>query len=667
MSSSNRILKQMLRYFADRQPVEAEPIWIPALWNECGYEKVLEESNGEILVEPNGFIARHLQYLYDLSAGYLYTDHTDLDNSVIYCSLLRYSCAWDYHHTGVIQSGTFLRFTFLLPLLKRMGTNILYLLPLTRYSEMYRKGDLGSPYAVYSLFALDEHLHDPLLDGMEHLTLNDELTALVEACHLLDIKVVLDLIPRVIARDNALLEEHPDWMYWIDKEAFADFRPPAIPELDFFTECTPDKLETVYRSGETIGFLQKFRLPPNELQPALWEELKERARVTGEPLLELVESEMGITPAPAHSDWINDVQPIWTDIAFYRLYKDFSPQVRPFLPPDQAPYVLFDTIKCNLYPGEEPNAELWELLIEAARFQLNTYGIDGFRIDIGHVLPVPLLDSMFRTIKEIKPSAILISEDLFNRNHRKAAQTGYNIMLGSGWNIMTDISAENMLGYLKELPELQIHVFACSETADTPRITSRGGKKLSRLMTMFNFFLPNGIPYLTTGMEMFEEQPLNCGLGDNTGGADIPKAFFNNMAINWTAGQTMLPLLEELNRFRKEQAELLKPEYFFIPDPQGDIILYAYYYRNRLLAFCFNLSPDKEQQLNTELILPSSKQTELLINSYPGRGNPRNEDGVYRLQPHQAIALSMTQIYSFREEKHNELSGKYGRLTGSVA
>ncbi|WP_235775560.1 MULTISPECIES: hypothetical protein [Paenibacillus] len=71
------------------------------------------------------------------------------------------------------------------------------------------------------------------------------------------------------------------------------------------------------------------------------------------------------------------------DIAFYRLYKDFSPQVRPFLPPDQAPYVLFDTIKCNLYPGEEPNAELWELLIEAARFQLNTYGIDGFRIDIG--------------------------------------------------------------------------------------------------------------------------------------------------------------------------------------------------------------------------------------------------------------------------------------------
>lgn len=132
---------------------------------------------------------------------------------------------------------------------------------------------------------------------------------------------------------------------------------------------------------------------------------------------------------------------------------------------------------------------------------------------------------MFKVIKDIKPTAILISEDLFNRNHREAARTGYNVMLGSGWNIMTDIRVERLEEYLRELPELQIHVFACSETADTPRITSRGGMELARLMTVFNYFLPNGIPYLTTGMEVYEEQPLNCGLGDNTGGADIPKAF----------------------------------------------------------------------------------------------------------------------------------------------
>jgi len=151
-----------------------------------------------------------------------------------------------------------------------------------------------------------------------------------------------------------------------------------------------------------------------------------------------------------------------------------------------------------MYPGSEPNQELWDMLVEAIEFNLHTYGIDGFRIDIGHVLPVALLEEMFRRIKKIRPNAILISEDLFNRNHRKAASTGYNIMLGSGWNIMTDISVETLQAYLKELPELAIHVFACSETTDTPRITSRGGIPLARMMSVFNSLLPNAVPFLTT-------------------------------------------------------------------------------------------------------------------------------------------------------------------------
>ncbi|MFC6647738.1 hypothetical protein [Paenibacillus rhizoplanae] len=186
----------------------------------------------------------------------------------------------------------------------------------------------------------------------------------------------------------------------------------------------------------------------------------------------------------------------------------------------------FDTIKCNDYPGEEPNWELWDVLEQAVRFNLEKYGIDGFRIDIGHVLPIPLLTRIFDTVKEMNPNALLISEDLFNRNHRKAANTGYNIMLGSGWNVMTEITKENLVSFLEELPELNIHVFACAETADTPRITSRGGVGVARMIAVFNQFLPNAIPYVTTGYEMNEEQPLNCGLGDNTNGEEISRAFF---------------------------------------------------------------------------------------------------------------------------------------------
>lgn len=644
-------LRHMYRFLASRQREELPSIWIPEIWNECRYPDILNTKNNEIEVQPVPFFLHHLNYLFQLSQSHAFSEGRNLDRSVIYSSLVRYSAAWDYNHDGSVQSGTFLRFMILLPLLKKMGVNILYLLPVTRYSQMHWKGDVGSPYAVHSLFELDPELHDPLLDGIPEFTLHDEMGSLVEACHLLGMKVVVDFIPRVTARDSEIIEEHPDWVYWIGKEHLDGFTPPHIPELGFFEECTPDKLETVYRSADTSSFLSKFSPPPNELNPLLWQCLKQRARQSGEQLLSLVETEMGITTAPAHSDWINDVQPIWTDIAFYRLYKDVSPQVRHLIQPGQPPYVLFDTIKCNMYPGSEPNQELWDMLVEAIEFNLHTYGIDGFRIDIGHVLPVALLEEMFRRIKKIRPNAILISEDLFNRNHRKAASTGYNIMLGSGWNIMTDISVETLQAYLKELPELAIHVFACSETADTPRITSRGGIPLARMMSVFNSFLPNAVPFLTTGMEVNEEQPLNCGLGDNTGGADIPRAFFNRLSINWTHPLPMIPLLNRLYSCKNQLDYLVQPHNFFIPNPQGEVLMYAYLYGGELLVGCFNLSPDEPQTVSMDAVYPVSKGWTVLIDS---RADSESEpaqlhsavdrQGEWLLQPYQGMIFYHPQI-----------------------
>ncbi|MNJ29237.1 Alpha-1,4-glucan:maltose-1-phosphate maltosyltransferase [compost metagenome] len=644
-------LKQIHRFLMSNRRKEVEAIWIPSLWNQCGYTNVQDEHDGEIQVHPFDFIVHHLQYLFDSSSQYHLAETRNLDESVIYCSLVRYTTAWDYGHTGVLASGTFLRTMILLPLLKKMGVNILYLLPVTRYSSLNLKGDIGSPYAVHNLFELDFHLHDSLLDGMKDFTLHDEMAALVEACHLLDIKVVVDFIPRVTARNSVVIEEHPDWVYWIYLDQLEGFCPPNIPELGFFEECTPDKLDTIYRSDETADFLDKFSLPPNELDSALWESLKVRAKQTGEELLTLVEEEMGITTSPAHSDWINDVQPIWTDITFYRLFKDLSPMVKPYVSPQQAPYVLFDTIKCNYYPGLEPNRELWDMLIDAITFNLNIYGIDGFRIDIGHVLPTALLDEIFQKIKEVKPHAILISEDLFNRNHRKAAKTGYNIMLGSGWNMMTDIKVNLLQNYLRELPELEIPVFACSETADTPRITSRGGVKLARMMTVFNYFLPNAIPYLTTGMEVNEEQPLNCGLGDNTEGAEIPKAFFTKLSIHWTEPRTMIPLLDQLNQYRKEYSKLLQSGNFFVPDNQGDVLIYAYYQRNELFVGCFNLSSDTVQKVDLKAIYPFNDGFVLLIdsNSEPGTGHVGQRYKQFMIQPNQGMIFYHDKIRSGEE------------------
>jgi len=637
--SSDSKLTLVREYLSAQKDKDVEPIWIPTIWNECQYKHVISEKGGEICVHPYDFMTEHLKYMDKLSWRYLLKERTNLDDSAIYSSLIRYSTAWDYNHDGIIESGTFIRFLLLLPLLKKMGINILYMLPVNQYSKLNLKGDIGSPYAVQSLFDLDENLHDSLLDDMQQFSIHDELSALVEACHLLDIKVVVDFIPRVTAKNSAFINEHPEWVYWIHISELEGFAPPPVPELGFFEECTPDKLETVYHSDETAAFLRKFSPPPNELNAILWKQLKERAANTGEELLTLVEQEMGITTAPAHSDWINDVQPIWTDITFLRLYKDFSPQVRHLISSDQAPYVLFDTIKCNDYPGEEPNLELWDVLEEAVRFNLKQYDIDGFRIDIGHVLPIPLLSRMVDTIKAMNPNAILISEDLFNRNHKKAAKTGYNIMLGSGWNVMTKITKENLVSFLEELPELNIHVFACAETADTPRIISRGGVEVARMIAVFNQFLPNAIPFVTTGFEMNEKQPLNCGLGDNTNGEEIARAFFNVMHIDWTNPAPMLPLLMELSKFKKYWPELMKPDNFFVAQSPEGTVIYGYMHGDQMLLCCFNLNTDVSSEIDLKTAIPGRYPLTVILDSSLTGSNVGLMSDSFLLSPNQALVL----------------------------
>ncbi|WP_345014727.1 hypothetical protein [Pseudaeromonas paramecii] len=525
-------------------------------------------------------------------------------------------------------------------MLQKMGVNILYLLPVTRNSDLNRKGDLGSPYAIADYFSLDPALHDPLLDGLTDLCLDDELALLIAGCHRLGIRVVHDFIPRVTAMNNELVKQHPDWIYWIRREALPGFAPPEVPGLDPFTECTPERLERLYQAPATASHLAKFSLAPNRLDPELWQRLQAQAEADGSELITLVEEQMGIVPAPAHSDWINDVQPVWTDIAFLRLYLDVHPAARPYLPDHQPPYVLFDTIKCNRFPGDEPNEPLWQWLEDAVAYQMKRYGFDGFRIDIGHTLPPSLLQRLIDRMHDGSAHPLIISEDLFNRNHEQARATGYNIMLGSGWNVMADATHERLFTYLRELADLKIHVFACTETPDTPRITSRpGGKALAQALTLFNGVLPNGIPFINTGLEVNELQPLNCGLADNTDGADIPRAFFNRMQIAWQGNHDMYALLCRIAQLRERFASLLSPRHFVLLAAPAPVLLFGYRRESEHLMLAVNLDPQQAHTVDWAHLCPElSGRTERLLDSRQAE-SPVITGCPAQLAPLQAVLL----------------------------
>ncbi len=568
---------------------------IPDIWNKYvgfgNYKRISENIIAVNTVKFYRFVIKRIKELKDDIS-------TDIKDSQIYCAMPRYTMAWDIHNQGELSNGTLIRMLILLPMLKEMKINVLYLLPITEYSNRNKKGDMGSPFAIKDFYKLDPNLHDELVDDLENFTLNDEFHVLVEASHILGIRVVIDFIPRVTARDCNIIREHPDWFYWIKKDYEKDFVTPEIPGLDFFQECTEDNLQQVYSAESTKKHLKQFVLSPNQQDKEEWQRILNEVDTQGADLFELIEERMGITTSPAHSDWINDVQPIWTDITFWKLFLDNNEKAEQYVEKDQPPYVMFDTIKANKFPAKIPNQGLWDLFTDVLEYYTKEFKLDGFRFDIGHTLPKELLDKLFDKVREYVDNPIFISEDLFNRNHESAMTTGYNIMLGSSWKEVEDITKQSYEKFILELSEMKIQAYACAETHDTPRIVSRkGGVDLARGLAIVNDFLPNGVHFILSGYEVNEQQPMNCGLADNTGGAKIDKAFFNNIFIDWTSKNAyeMVDYLIQVNRMKFKYKSMIKPESLKLLDVGEKCIGFSY---GDNLTIFFNLDFENQSEIH---------------------------------------------------------------------
>ncbi len=198
--------------------------FIPKIWNISNYSIIKEEKN-QIQINPYKFLleciendilpyrekdknySQSLSQTLDIKPNKNERAGEWMRNASMYSLLIRNATAWDHANDGVLEdtenfteNGTFLKTLLLLPLMKRLKLNTLYLLPLTKYSDKFKKGEIGSPYAIKNFLELDPHQHDKLLGN--EISINEEFAALVEAAHILGIRVTLDFIPRTSGRDS---------------------------------------------------------------------------------------------------------------------------------------------------------------------------------------------------------------------------------------------------------------------------------------------------------------------------------------------------------------------------------------------------------------------------------------------------------------------------------
>ncbi|MFY1045984.1 alpha-amylase family glycosyl hydrolase [Chryseobacterium sp. GP-SGM7] len=111
------------------------------------------------------------------------------------------------------KEGNFVAVKKQIPRLKKMGIDIIWLMPIHPIGEVHRKGTLGSYYSVKDYYAINPEF------GTE-----DDFRELVKAVHNEGMYVIIDWVANHTSWDNELVEKHPDWYMKSRKNTFQSTR-----------------------------------------------------------------------------------------------------------------------------------------------------------------------------------------------------------------------------------------------------------------------------------------------------------------------------------------------------------------------------------------------------------------------------------------------------------
>ncbi len=105
-----------------------------------------------------------------------------------------------------------------LPVLKKLGVSVLWLMPIHPVGEVKRKGSLGSPYSIKDYYGINP----------EFGTI-DDFKRLVERTHAEGMNIIIDLVANHTSWDSKMMAGHPEWF---TKDSAGNFIPPVADWSD---------------------------------------------------------------------------------------------------------------------------------------------------------------------------------------------------------------------------------------------------------------------------------------------------------------------------------------------------------------------------------------------------------------------------------------------------
>jgi hypothetical protein len=222
------------------------------------------------------------------------------------------------------------------------------------------------------------------------------------------------------------------------------------------------------------------------------------------------------------------------------------------------------------------------------------FGIDGARIDMANAMPVELNASMVRSIQEIDPTFLFWSEVLDCSKGTQAQEEGFDFISGYTYYSYKRVHAADFNHSILDGGFLAspIPVVASVETPDTPRSALVLPDEASRrLVLTLNSFMPNAVPFINSGQELLEVQPMNLGLDNSEDGRFVLPpgdpmagrlAFFDPYCLHWTNSDTSVDaVLQETLRLRQHYLPLLSDPGNFVKQDDvlhhGNLTMLCYY------------------------------------------------------------------------------------------
>ncbi len=553
---------------------------IPGLW--INSDKKVE------IVKPIDYFETQLELI--AKSKFVKAKKKNLTESIIYNMMPRYTTAFEHFEVQTENSkefkmsGTILKTIALLPYLKSLGTDILYLLPITAIGKYNKKGDLGSVYAVRNPYSLDENLSEDFLG----LDVEIQFKALVEAAHQLGIKVVAEFIFRTASIDSDLAFTHPCWFYWIKEDKLSEYASPQFSD---------DELVAIKSKIEANDYTKL--IAPSKEYKNLFTETPRKVFKEGDKYIGKLDNGDRCVIPGAFADWPpDDNQPIWSDVTYLKIFD--NPKFN---------YIAYNTVRmydAELNKTKYIQSELVEHITNVVPYYILEFDIDGIMLDMGHALPEQVRKAIINKSRKLKKNFIFFEENFIpnkeSKNEKFDAVVGY---------LPFDFHDRHKMGdYIRRLAEHDIPIpcFATSENHNTPRLQSRiFDQKFSEMIWTLASFLPESIRFIHSGFELLMPNPVNTGLGfTDEQIAQFPSdelPLFSNKYMQWD--KSIVEYIKSINKLRNELLNgtpISDFEVVAIEPYHQSVIAYLLKNKDKTVLICANFSSNDE---NYELFLPN--------------------------------------------------------------